>query len=61
MKRYKVTGTAPILDHQPGETFEAELSANFEGYLTGIGGIAVLADKPKPKPEPKATKSADSR
>jgi hypothetical protein len=61
MKRYKVVGTAPILDHQPGETFEAELSANFEAYLTGIGGLAVLADKPKPKPEPKALKSADRR
>jgi hypothetical protein len=58
-KRYKVVGVLPILDHQPGETFEAELSPEYEATLTSIGGLAVVADKPKP--EPKATKSADSR
>jgi hypothetical protein len=57
LKQYKVVGALPILDHQPGETFEAELSADYEAYLTGIGGIAEVADKP----ESKATKSADSR
>ena len=56
-KRYKVVGSAPILDHQPGETFDATLSASFEAYLTGIGGLAVVKEE-KPK-EPKASKSAD--
>jgi hypothetical protein len=56
MKTYKVVGTAPILDHQPGETFEQKIPADLEAYLLGIGGIAVVQ---KPVEKPKATKSAD--
>lgn len=41
-KRYKVVGSAPILDHKPGETFEADLDETNESYLVGIGGLAVV-------------------
>ena len=54
-KRYKVVGTRPILDHQPGETFTAEVPADLEAYLIGIGGLAVVGAEEKPK----ALKSAD--
>ena len=41
-KRYKVVGSAPILDHKPGETFEADLDETNESFLVGIGGLAVV-------------------
>ena len=41
-KHYKVVGSAPILDHKPGETFEADLDETNESYLVGIGGLAVV-------------------
>lgn len=44
-KRYKVVGSAPILDHKPGETFEADLDETNESYFIGIGGI-VRVEKP---------------
>jgi hypothetical protein len=44
-RTYKVVGTSPILDHKPGETFEADLDETNESYLIGIGGIA-RQDKP---------------
>lgn len=57
-KTYKVVGTAPILDHQPGSTFEADLS-DIEDYLVSIGGLEVVDDDKPPK-HPKAPKpSAD--
>lgn len=49
-KRYKVVGTAPILEHQPGETFEAELFEEQEKFLVGIGGLEVVESKPAEKP-----------
>ena len=52
-KRYKVVGTQPILDHQPGQTFTQSIPDDLEAYLLGIGGIKVV-EEPK-----KATKSAD--
>jgi hypothetical protein len=58
MKRYKVVGPLPILDHQPGETFQQEVPADLEKFLLGTGGLAVVSES-KPKDE-KATKSADS-
>ena len=56
MKTYKVVGTAPILDHQPGETFEQSIPADLEKYLIAIGGLAVVEEKAAE--EPKANKSA---
>ena len=56
MPRYKVTGTQPILNHQPGETFEAKIPTDREAFLIAIGGITVVDE---PKPVDKATKSAD--
>lgn len=41
-KRYKVIGTAPILDHQPGETFEADLDAGAEAFWFQIGAIELV-------------------
>jgi hypothetical protein len=40
-KRYTVTGSQPVLDHQPGETFDADLPADQEEFLVGIGALAV--------------------
>ena len=43
-KRYKVVGSAPILDHKPGDTFEADLDETNESFLIGIGGLAIHQD-----------------
>lgn len=47
MKKYKVVGVAPILDHQPGETFEAKLDQAHEDFLVQIGGLKVVESKKK--------------
>lgn len=39
-KRYKVIGAASVYGHQPGETFEADLSDS-EAFLISIGAIQV--------------------
>lgn len=44
-KRYKVVGTQPILDHQPGEEFSAVLPKDQEKFLVDIGGIEVIKEK----------------
>lgn len=44
-KSYKVTGTAPVLGNQPGETFEASLDKDQEEFLVGIGALTVQAEK----------------
>jgi hypothetical protein len=47
-KRYKVTGTQPVLDHQPGEQFTAKIPPEQEDFLVQIGGLKVLPpEKPK--------------
>lgn len=47
-KTYKVVGTAPILNHEPGETFTAEIPEGQERFLIGIGGLAVVwPEKPQ--------------
>lgn len=43
-KTYRVIGTAPIFDHQPGSTFTADLS-DIEDYLIAIGGLEVVKAK----------------
>lgn len=45
-KRYKVTGTEPVLDGRlPGEVFEASLSEEQEAFLKSIGAIRVVGGK----------------
>ena len=42
MKRYLVVGSSTIAfegSHAPGDTFEAELPASLEEFLTSIGAI----------------------
>lgn len=56
MKTYKVVGTQPVLDHQPGETFEQKIAPDLERYLIGIGALAVVETK-----KSKAAKSAHNR
>lgn len=47
-KRYEVVGTQPVLEHQPGEKFTADVPADLEEFLVGVGGLKVLGDaKPK--------------
>jgi hypothetical protein len=55
MPSYKVVGTAPILDHQPGETFTADLDPEQEAFLVAIGGLKrTQGEKPKVDPLPKS-------
>ena len=35
-KRYTVVGSQPILDHQPGESFEADIPEDQEKFLVGM-------------------------
>lgn len=46
-KRYRVTGTQPVLDHRPGETFEAQIPAEQERFLLSIGALKIATKKPK--------------
>ena len=48
-KRYKVTGTAPVENHQPGETFTASFDEDREKFLRDIGAIRVVDSNPKKK------------
>ena len=51
-KTYKVTGSQPTLDHQPGETFKQAIPPTLEDFLIGVGALKVVEDKPvdkKPK------------
>ena len=47
-KKYKVVGTAEVLGHAPGSTFEAEIPEDQEARLLERGSlIRVLSDAPK--------------
>lgn len=48
-KTYKVTGSQPTLDHQPGETFKQSIPATLESFLLGIGALRVVEEDKKPK------------
>jgi len=50
-KRYKVVGTQPIDDHQPGESFTASIPPDKEEFLVAIGGLKILKDEEPKKPE----------
>ena len=44
-KTYEVVGAAPVLDHQPGETFEASLDKGTEEFLMNTGALKVVQKK----------------
>ena len=51
MPSYKVVGTAPILDHQPGETItDPDAPQEQIDFLIAIGGLAVVSEAPAPEP-----------
>lgn len=53
-KKYRVAGPHPVLDHEPGSTFEAEIPADQEARLLERGSlIRVLLDAPKPSSKEK--------
>jgi hypothetical protein len=45
-RRYEVTGTRPVLDHQPGEIFEADIPLEQEERLVQGGAIRVIPVEP---------------
>ena len=48
---YTVTGSTPFDDHQPGETFEAELDPELEERALERGSITKGTVKPKKEEE----------
>ncbi len=42
MNRYLVTGPRPVLDHAPGEEFEAELVPEQEAEMLATGRLAIV-------------------
>ena len=48
---YKVTGPAAFMDHQPGETFEADLDPELEERALERGSIEVVRKTAKKKEE----------
>jgi hypothetical protein len=48
-KRFKVVGIQPILEHLPGESFEASLPKDQEEFLISIGGLEEVKEKAKGK------------
>lgn len=56
-KKYRVTGTAEVMGHAPGSTFEAEIPADQEARLIQRGSLVrVLTDAPKPTIKKKEAK-----
>jgi hypothetical protein len=46
-KRYKVTGTQPVLDNRmPGEMFTATIAEGQEQFLIGIGALKIVDSNP---------------
>ncbi len=56
-KQYRVVGTAEVLGHAPGSTFEAEIPAEQEARLLERGSLATVSksDPVKPKTKIKET------
>lgn len=47
-RRYQVTGVQPVLDHEPGSVFEADIDPTQEARLIAGGALRVI-----PMPEQK--------
>jgi hypothetical protein len=41
-RRYEVTGTQPVLEHQPGDIFETDIPPAQEARLIASGALAVV-------------------
>ena len=41
-RRYQVTGTQPVLDHEPGSIFEADIEPEREARLLASGALIHL-------------------
>lgn len=65
-RRYQVTGTQPVLDHEPGSVFEADIDPTQEERLLASGALRrldvpaeefppPLDVEPTPNPEQAAT------
>lgn len=65
-RRYQVTGIQPVLDHEPGSVFEADIEPTQEARLISSGALRVipmpdlvfpppLDVEPPPNPEHAAT------
>lgn len=50
-KKYKVVGTAEVLGHAPGSTFEAEIPADQEARLVERGSLVGVSKSELPKPK----------
>ena len=44
-KTYEVTGSAPVLGHQHGDTFDAKLDKTHEEFLVNSGALKVVQKK----------------
>jgi hypothetical protein len=42
-RKYRVNAPTPVLDHEPGETFEADLDPTLEARLLAGGALVVDA------------------
>lgn len=60
MPSYKVVGTQPVLDHAPGETFEANIPRDQLIFLFRIGAIEAVTERKKNVRDVR-TKHADDR
>ena len=45
-RRYQVTGTQPVLDHEPGEVFEDDLDPVQEERLLASGALRIIPAPP---------------
>ena len=59
MTRYKVVGVQPVLGHQPGETFDADIPEDQEAFLKQIGAIQAVGGKAPKNPKASVEKAAE--
>jgi hypothetical protein len=46
-QRYEVVGVQPVLEHEPGEVFTAEIEPDLERFLIEIGGLRKVTESAK--------------
>jgi len=52
MGHYKVIGTQRVLEHDPGEEFDEDLTDDLEAFLIESGSLEKDPEKQPPEPEP---------
>jgi hypothetical protein len=57
--RYRVVGAHAVLGHEPGATFEADLSKEQEDYFVAAGHIAPVTTRSKPVDKPAENEEED--